>query len=124
MRILAGADFHGNLGIVGWFVGQAGALGPEAVVLAGDLLGFAEEVEDDLEAQKLSAEQMVAKLLEVEVPIFFIMGNDDLIELEPAEVVGFGLSPIESCTYVYDQALTIGALRLRACLVRASRISR
>jgi Icc-related predicted phosphoesterase len=85
MRILAGADFHGNLGIVGWFVEQARVLVPEAVVLAGDLLGFADEVEDDFEDQKLNAEQVVAKLSKIEVPIFYIMGNDDLIELEPVE---------------------------------------
>ena len=85
MRVLAGADFHGNLGIVGWFVERARELVPEAVVLAGDLLGFADEVEDDFEDQKLNAEQVVAKLLEIEVPIFYIMGNDDLIELAPVE---------------------------------------
>ena len=85
MRILAGADFHGNLGIVGWFVEQARALEPEAIILAGDLLGFADEVEDDVEDQELNAQRVVAKLLEAEAPVFFIMGNDDLIELEPAE---------------------------------------
>ena len=85
MRILAGADFHGNLRIVGWFVEQARALGPEAVVLAGDLLGFANEVEDDFQDQRFNAQQVVAELLEVEAPIFYIMGNDDLIELEPVE---------------------------------------
>ena len=85
MRILAGADFHGNLGIVGWFVEQARALVPEAVALAGDLLGFANEVDDDFEDQRRNAQQVVAKLLEIEAPIFFIMGNDDLIELEPIE---------------------------------------
>jgi len=85
MRILAGADFHGNLEIVEWFVDQARALEPEVIVLAGDQLGFADEVEDDVEDQTLNARRVEASLLETGARVLCIMGNDDLIELEPVD---------------------------------------
>lgn len=83
MRILAGADFHGNLEIVEWFVKQARSFKFEAIVLAGDQLGYTDEVEDPVEDQTLNARRVEAMLLEVGVPVLYIMGNDDLIELDP-----------------------------------------
>ena len=83
MRILAGADFHGNLGIVGWFVEKGRSREVEAIVLAGDQLGYTDEVEDPEEDQTLNARRVEAMLLEVGVPVLYIMGNDDLIELDP-----------------------------------------
>ena len=66
MRVLAGADFHGNLGIVGWFVEKGRSREVEAIVLAGDQLGYNDEVEDPEEDQTLNAHRVEAMLLEVE----------------------------------------------------------
>ena len=85
MRILAGADSHGNLDVVSWFVDAARSRQVETIVLAGDLLGFTDEVEDPEEDQALNARRIEAALMEAGIPIFYIMGNDDLVELEPEE---------------------------------------
>ena len=85
MRILAGADFHGNLDVVAWFVEEARKREAEIIVLAGDQLGFSDEVEDPEEDQALNARRVEAALLEAGIPVLYIMGNDDLIELEPVE---------------------------------------
>jgi Icc-related predicted phosphoesterase len=53
MRILAGADSHGNLDVVSWFVDAARSRQVETIVLAGDLLGFTDEVEDPEEDQAI-----------------------------------------------------------------------
>ena len=85
MRTLAGADFHGNLEVAEWFVDQARALEPDVIVLAGDQLGYTDEVEDPKEDQALNARRLEAILLKAAVPILYIMGNDDEVELEPVE---------------------------------------
>ena len=85
MRILAGADFHGNLDVAEWFVDQARALEPAVIVLAGDQLGYTDEVEDPKEDQALNARRLEAILLKAVVPIVYIMGNDDEVELEPVK---------------------------------------
>jgi len=85
MRILAGADFHGNLEIVGWFVEEARNREVESIVLAGDQLGFADEVEDPEADQALNARRVEAALLEAGVPVLYIMGNDDLVQFEPVQ---------------------------------------
>lgn len=77
MRILAGADFHGALDFYRWFLGQARDHGAEALVLAGDLFGFAEEVEDPEEDQRLNANQVRELFQDCDLSILFIMGNDD-----------------------------------------------
>lgn len=85
MRILAGADFHGNLAIVSWFVEEALSRKVKLIVLAGDQLGYTDEVEDPKEDQTFNARRVEAALLEAAVPIFYIMGNDDMVELDPVE---------------------------------------
>lgn len=82
MHILAGADFHGQLDYYRWFLAQAKKLEPDALVLAGDLFGFADEVDDPDEDQKINAEQVEGLLKPCELPIYMILGNDDLFPVE------------------------------------------
>lgn len=82
MRILAGADFHGSLDHYRWFLGRARDLAADALILAGDLFGFADEVDDPEEDQRRNAAQVESLLQTCEIPILFIMGNDDLFDVE------------------------------------------
>lgn len=85
MRILACADFHGCLDVYRWFLGEARSLGVEALVLAGDLFGYADEVDDPDEDQVINAMHVRGLLIGADTPVLYIMGNDDSIELEPVE---------------------------------------
>lgn len=75
MRLLAAADVHGILRIYEWLVETANRRA-DALVLAGDLLesNFPHE-------QRKRAADVVAILRQVEVPVFYLMGNDDEVEL-------------------------------------------
>src|SRR5206468_8408148 len=53
-------------------------------VLAGDLLGTPDDLSTIEEAQRRSAREILGILTPLKVPVFYIMGNDDLVELEPA----------------------------------------
>ncbi len=77
MRILAGADFHGSLDFYRWFLGETRDHGADALVLAGDLFGYADEVEDPEEDQRRNAAQIKDVFRSCDLPILFIMGNDD-----------------------------------------------
>lgn len=84
MRLLAGADFHGDHEICSWFVAKARELTVDAIVLAGDILGFPGAVDDPEADQAIDAGRLEADLLAAERPVLFIMGNDDLIDFEPS----------------------------------------
>ena len=84
MKILAAADFHGNHDIYAWLVRCAKETRADAVVLAGDLLSAQPGDDGPIEKDhRADAETTVALLAPVGVPIFYIMGNDDMVELEP-----------------------------------------
>ena len=85
MRILAGADLHGSLDVYMWFLEEARRHGVEALVLAGDLFGFADEVDDPDEDQQINARHVRGLLMGIELPVYYIMGNDDSVELEPSD---------------------------------------
>jgi Icc-related predicted phosphoesterase len=93
MRILAAADLHGDRGCYRWIASAAAQRGVDAVVLAGDLLGGPGDlmsVEDAQRAQAAEIESILAPLAP-SVPVFYVMGNDDWVDLEPR---GPGLVPI------------------------------
>jgi Icc-related predicted phosphoesterase len=83
MRVLAIADLHGSHDVCKWFVRRAGELAVDAIVLAGDILGFSDEVEDPEQDQKIDADCLERDLLDADVPVLYILGNDDLIEFRP-----------------------------------------
>src|SRR5438093_13454921 len=83
MRILAASDIHGNLKFYQRVPQVARRLSAAAVVLAGDLLGFARGIDDIQQAQRANAREIMQLLGPLTVPLYYIMGNDDWVELEP-----------------------------------------
>jgi len=81
MRILASADLHGDRPTVEWLVRVARARCPDALVLAGDLLGVPEGFGTVEEAQAADAGALAQRLSPLAIPVFFVMGNDDLVAL-------------------------------------------
>jgi len=60
-----------------------GAAAVEAIVLAGDLLGCPDGFATPEDAQRHDARGLVSLLETAGHPVFYVMGNDDLVELEP-----------------------------------------
>jgi Icc-related predicted phosphoesterase len=88
MRILAASDIHGNLETYRWIVGVAEERRAELIVLAGDLLGSGDDGDTIEKAQRRDATRLVSILGALSVPVFYIMGNDDWVELtSPGERV-------------------------------------
>ena len=82
MRILAMADIHGVHHVYRAIPGLAERHQVEALVLAGDLLGTP-DLSTIEEAQRRSAREILGIIAPLKVPVFYIMGNDDMVELEP-----------------------------------------
>ena len=81
MRVLLSADVHGRHEIYAWLIETTSVVKPDALILAGDLLGTPRGYASRLEAQQADAIQVVARLSKVSAPIFYLMGNYDLFEL-------------------------------------------
>jgi len=82
MRIIAAADIHGIREVYDWLVERARIHSPDAIVLAGDLFGWGDAgstVEDGQAGDRL---EVLQRFSEIECPVFYVMGNDDLIELD------------------------------------------
>jgi Icc-related predicted phosphoesterase len=56
----------------------------DAIVLAGDLLGCPDGFPTPEAAQRYDASHLTTLLDTAGLPVFFVMGNDDLVELDPA----------------------------------------
>ena len=82
MRLVALADVHGFHEVYDWLVDLVDAEDPGAVVLAGDLLGWGGDSDTIEEAQAADRFQVLHRLSEINRPIFYVMGNDDWIELD------------------------------------------
>jgi Icc-related predicted phosphoesterase len=87
MKILAAADIHGNHRFYQLILEAAQLSKAQAIVLAGDLLGYPPAFDDVEDAQRADAKDILCQLETSSVPVFYIMGNDDLVELGP----GLGL---------------------------------
>jgi len=83
MRILAASDIHGSHVVYEWIVERAAARSVDALVLAGDLLGCPDGYDVVEDAQRQDASAIVKILQRTRVPVYYIMGNDDLVELDP-----------------------------------------
>jgi Icc-related predicted phosphoesterase len=81
VRILASADLHGDRSTVEWLVRVARERRPDALVLAGDLLGVPEGFGTVEEAQAADAAAIAEVLTPLAIPVLFVMGNDDLVAL-------------------------------------------
>jgi Icc-related predicted phosphoesterase len=83
VRILAAADLHGHLDLYDWLIRCSSETGPDALVLAGDLLATQGDHPGPIEAAHAECARLVVERLErVAAPVFFVMGNDDMAELE------------------------------------------
>jgi len=82
MKILACADIHGEHQTYAWIARCTRELDCGAVVLAGDLLGCPEGHSTVEDAQRADAAAIASILEEIEIPVLYIMGNDDLVEFE------------------------------------------
>jgi Icc-related predicted phosphoesterase len=82
MLLLALSDIHGNYNVYRRIPGLSRELCAECIVLAGDLLGFPDDFELIEEAQKSEADRVLSLLEPLDRPLFYIMGNDDWVELE------------------------------------------
>jgi uncharacterized protein len=82
MNILAAADLHGRHRLFEALLEMAGPLDVQAIVLAGDLLG-SPGVTKECNAQKRDARKILAILRRSSVPVLFVMGNDDFVDLGP-----------------------------------------
>ena len=83
MRILASADLHGKQEVNAWLVRAASDHGVEALILAGDLLGCLEGFDTPEAAQEHEAHVLSEVLASAGLPVLYVMGNDDLVELQP-----------------------------------------
>jgi Icc-related predicted phosphoesterase len=81
MRILASADVHGSRPVYDWLLRVARVHEVEALVLAGDLFGCLDEFDTPEDAQRHEARQLTDLLESAGLPVLYIMGNDDLVEL-------------------------------------------
>ena len=84
MRVLASADVHGKFSVYVWLLRTALEYHAEAVVLGGDLFGCLEGFATPEEAQRHEARLLSELLADLGLPILYIMGNDDLVELQPS----------------------------------------
>ena len=82
MRLLASADIHGIHEMYDWLVHKVVVESPDAVVLAGDLFGWGGDGSTVEEGQDADRLQVLHRLSEIQCPIFYVMGNDDWIELD------------------------------------------
>jgi len=81
MRILASADVHGRRPVYDWLLEVAREHEVEAIVLAGDLFGCLDGFDTPEEAQRNEAILLTDLLKGAGLPVLYIMGNDDLVEL-------------------------------------------
>jgi len=81
VRILAIADIHGTIEVYDWLPGAVSHHDADILILAGDLLtgGWEEEQWEHARTVVMPTLQMMS------IPAFFIMGNDDHIDLEPED---------------------------------------
>jgi Icc-related predicted phosphoesterase len=81
VRILASADLHGARPVYDWLLTIASKHPVDVIVLAGDLLGYPDGFDSPEAAQQDEARVTVRMLTTAPAPVFYIMGNDDLVEL-------------------------------------------
>ena len=81
MRILAMADIHGNYQVYERIPALSVESKVDTVAIAGDLLGVPDGFRTVEEAECSDANHIVEILDPLKVPLLYIMGNDDLVEL-------------------------------------------
>lgn len=100
MKVLASADVHGRLAVYEWLLTTARDHDVEAILLAGDLLGCPDGFDTPEDAQRHDAQTLTDLLEAARVPVLYIMGNDDLVELDSRS------TRVQS---IHSRRVTIGA---------------
>ena|SRR5688572_22221879 len=100
MRVLASADVHGRLAVYEWLLTTAREHDVEAILLAGDLLGCPDGFDTPEDAQRHDAQTLTDLLEAACVPVLYIMGNDDLVELDSRS------TRVQS---IHNRRVTVGA---------------
>ena len=103
MRILATADLHGFPEYIDTIVRWTLEHKPDAVVLGGDLLRPVPGA-PDLEGRfRTDARRLTTVMADVPCPIYYIMGNDDLIDWDP---------PLERFQSIHGRRVDLGDFNL------------
>ena len=103
MRVIACADLHGISEVYNWLTGVVKTEQPDAVLLAGDLLGVPDGYRTVEEAQAADAHRVTGQLVDMNRPVFYLMGNDDLVDIEPLS---------DSIRSVHETRIGFGAFNL------------
>jgi Icc-related predicted phosphoesterase len=82
MKVLASADVHGRLEVYEWLLNAARQHDVQVILLGGDLLGCPDGFDTPEDAQRHEAGTVIDMLDTAGVPVLYIMGNDDLVELD------------------------------------------
>jgi Icc-related predicted phosphoesterase len=99
VKVLAAADVHGRQPVYEWLLTTARQHSVETILLAGDLFGCLDGCETPEEAQRHESHTLAAAFEAAGIPVLYIMGNDDLVELE---------SRSESVRSIHGRRLTVG----------------
>jgi len=99
MLLFAAADIHGNHDVYDWLVDVIALERPDAVVLAGDLLGCPGDCDAVEEAQAVERQEVLGQLSQIQPPMYYVMGNDDWIELQ---------SPVSSQLSIHGKRVDSG----------------
>ena len=83
MKLLVSADIHGVVDVYEWLIRTAAERLPDAVVLAGDLLGGYGEEATIEETHAREARALAGRLAAMPCPVLYVMGNDDQAEFPP-----------------------------------------
>ena len=84
MKILAISDIHGYHAFYRALPDLARTHGADLIVLAGDLLGYPDGYQNIQGAQRADAQAIIRTLQPLQIPVLYIMGNDDWVDLDPA----------------------------------------
>ena len=81
MKVLASADVHGIWPIYEWLLAVARKHSVDMIVLAGDLMGCPDGFDTVEDAQRHEAKSLAELLDSAGMPVLYIMGNDDFVEM-------------------------------------------
>jgi Icc-related predicted phosphoesterase len=87
--------------VYSWLVGKSCDECVDLLVLAGDLLGCPEGYGTVEDSQRHDAATIVKILQETRIPIYYIMGNDDLVEFNP---------PSDQFTSLHGRRMDLGGV--------------
>ena len=84
MRLLASADLHGFWDVYDWLVELVGSKNRTEWFWREIFWAFPDGYDTVQEAQAADAQEAVARLSVFECPVFYVMGNDDWVDLNPS----------------------------------------